>query len=71
MQLRATIQRQPNKVTLKTIRHCPGAWYIRQPAIIFEHTFSPHARIIVNDHDAAPIDLANVPCFASIRFPPL
>nr|DAR27390.1 MAG TPA: hypothetical protein [Caudoviricetes sp.] len=71
MQLRATIKSQPNKITLKAIRHRPSTRYIGQPSIILEHTFSPHARITVNDHDAAPIDRANVPCFASIRFPPL
>nr|DAQ38970.1 MAG TPA: hypothetical protein [Caudoviricetes sp.] len=71
MQLRATIQRQPNQVTAEIIGHRPGTRYIGQPAIILENAFSPHARITINNHDAAPIDLANVPCFASIRFPPL
>nr|DAN19160.1 MAG TPA: hypothetical protein [Caudoviricetes sp.] len=71
MQLRATIQRQPNQVTAKILRHRPSTRYIGQPAIILEHTFSPLPGIIVDDHDAAPIDLANVPCFASILLPPL
>nr|DAF61304.1 MAG TPA: hypothetical protein [Siphoviridae sp. ctkV91] len=71
MQLRATIQRQPDKVTAEIVRHRPRTRYPRQPAIILEHAFSPHTRITVNDHDAAPIDRASVPCFASILLPPL
>nr|DAN83288.1 MAG TPA: hypothetical protein [Caudoviricetes sp.] len=71
MQLWATIQRQPDKVTAEILRHRPSTRYTGQPAIIRQHTFSPLPGVIVDDHDAAPIDLANVPCFASIRFPPL
>nr|DAN85481.1 MAG TPA: hypothetical protein [Caudoviricetes sp.] len=71
MQLRATIKSQPNQVTAEIVRNRPCTRYPRQPAIIRQHTFSPLPRVIVNDHDAAPIDLANVPCFASILLPPL
>nr|DAP54643.1 MAG TPA: hypothetical protein [Caudoviricetes sp.] len=71
MQLRATIKSQPNQVTAEIVRNRPHTRYIGQPAIILEHAFSPLPRVIVDDHDAAPIDLASVPCFASIRFPPL
>nr|DAX64015.1 MAG TPA: hypothetical protein [Caudoviricetes sp.] len=71
MQLRATIQRQPNQITAEIVRHRPHTRYPGQPAIIRQNTFSPLPGVTVDDHDAAPIDLASVPCFASIRFPPL